>query len=67
MRKDDELDLAFNDVEVEMSYFYAGLQDTLSIEGVFAYCKNKLTNVLDGLMIKILDDLGSESAVKIYE
>jgi len=38
-----------------MAYFYEGLEDKLSCDGVFAYCKNKLTTVLDGLMIKFLD------------
>jgi hypothetical protein len=50
-----------------MSYFYSGLQDKLSREGVFAYCKNKLTSVLDNLMVKILDENASETVVKIYE
>jgi hypothetical protein len=50
-----------------MGYFYSGLQDRLSREGVFAYCKNKLTAVLDNLMVKILDESASETVVKIYE
>jgi hypothetical protein len=50
-----------------MGYFYSGLQDRLSREGVFAYCKNKLTAVLDNLMVKILDENASETVVKIYE
>ena len=50
-----------------MNYFYSGLQDSLSREGVFAYCKNKLTGVLDNLMIKMLDKLGNENTLKVYE
>jgi hypothetical protein len=42
-----------------MNYFYSGLQDKLSREGVFAYCKNKMTVILDNLMIKILDETAS--------
>ncbi len=50
-----------------MAYFYSGLQDKLSREGVFAYCKNKLTSTFDNLMIKILDEVANEAVVKIYE
>ena len=50
-----------------MNYFYSGLQDRFSREGVFAYCKNKLTAVLDNLMIRMLDQLGNENAVRVYE
>ena len=50
-----------------MNYFYSGLQDSLSREGVFAYCKHKLTVVLDNLMIRILDELGDENIVRVYE
>ncbi len=50
-----------------MAYFYSGLQDKLSREGVFAYCKNKLTSTFDNLMIKILDEVANEAVVKVYE
>jgi len=50
-----------------MNYFYSGLQDRLSREGVFAYCKNKLTAVLDNLMLRMLDENGNEATLKVYE
>ncbi len=59
--------MVYKDIQEEMAYFYSGLQDRLSREGVFAYCKNKLTAVLDNLMVKILDENASETVVKIYE
>lgn len=49
-----------------MTYFYSGLQDKLSREGVFAYCKNKLTIILDNLMIRILDEVNNDTIIKIY-
>jgi len=39
----------------------------LSREGVFAYCKNKLTTVMDNLLLRALDEVGNDSVVKIYE
>lgn len=65
--RDEELNLIYKDIQEEMGYFYSGLQDRLSRDGVFAYCKNKLTAVLDNLMVKILDENASETVVKIYE
>lgn len=50
-----------------MVYFYSGLEDPLSLEGVFYYCKNKLTVAFDNLMIRILDELANDYVVKVYE
>lgn len=59
--------MVYKDIQEEMSYYYSGLQDRLSREGVFAYCRNKLTVVLDNLMIRVLDETASEVVVRMYE
>jgi hypothetical protein len=50
-----------------MCYFYTGLQDELSREGVYVYSKNKLMMVMDNLLLRALDEVGNDSVVKIYE
>ena len=52
---DDEFNFLYKQIQEEMNYFYSGLQDKLSSEGVYAYCKNKLTIVFDNLIIRFLD------------
>lgn len=34
---------------------------------MFYYCKNKLTVILDNLIIRILDEIGNEQIIKVYE
>jgi hypothetical protein len=56
--RQEEFTFLYRDIVEEMNYFNSGLQDRLSKEGVLAYCKNKLTAVLDNLLIRLFDENG---------
>ena len=67
LKEEEEIKFIYEGIEKEMGYFYSGLQDRLSRDGILAYCKNKLTVILDNFMLQLLDDIGNTRVAKVYE